>query len=879
VNGSPAAGVTYTWTGPGVVGSPNNQNVNVNATGVYSLAVTSNSNGCVSASAATLNIVSNVATPTISMGANQTLPCNPSSVQITSSVSPGTATLVWTGPGVCAGANSATATACAAGVYTLTATNPGNGCSSVSTVTVGPAVGLTVSISNTGTITCNTTSVQVIVTASPSANTYSWSGPGIIGGAGTQTITVNQGGSYSVVVTNTNGCTSSLNNAVVANNATINPNATVTNSVDCVSSTATINTAPTPTTGSYSYTWTGPAVNGATTSAVAVSPSVNTSYTVLVMNPVNGCTATQVVNVTANTIPPSGLGVNPSTFTLSCATPTTVLTASAVGAASYSWTAGFGGSVISGSNTPNAGISGAALYSVVAIGANGCISAAAVATISPDNNAPTFTMNSTSPSITCSGPPTVTVTITSTVPISGYTWSPAAGISGPTNTTTATFTANGNYSFVAQANNGCISSGSISVATDTNAPTLSTGSIQPISCSNSVTGIAPVYTPSTNLTYSWTGPGITGASNGASVQVNQSGNYSITVTDSINGCSTSSVVSVSGSNAVPGVSVTSSSSLGITCAPGSSTVNLNAVSGSTNVSYSWSSGDVTSAITTSTGGTYTVTVTDSNNGCTSSATINVPVNTAVPSLSLTPAALPCGGGNTTLTASSSNSNVTYSWSGPGIVSGSNTANAVINQAGIYSITVTDAVNGCSQSGTMSISQTSVIALAAADVTTGAAPLTVNFSNNGSSAGTYSWNLGDGNTSTQPNPSNTYTASGTYTVVLTTSSGSCSDSDSLLIKVLDAFGPIPEIFTPNGDFKNDEFVIPGLDAYPGAKLQVFNRWGNEVYSANPYKNDWNGTPNASGKTGSGKLPVGTYFYILELGDTNSSIYRGFVQIQY
>jgi gliding motility-associated-like protein len=296
------------------------------------------------------------------------------------------------------------------------------------------------------------------------------------------------------------------------------------------------------------------------------------------------------------------------------------------------------------------------------------------------------------------------------------------------------------------------------------------------------------------------------------------------------------------------------------------------------VSYSWSSGDVTSAITTSTGGTYTVTVTDNNSGCASSATINVPVNNTAPTLSLTPGALPCGGGNTTLTASS-NSNVAYSWSGPGIVSGANTASAVINQAGIYSVTVTDGANGCSQSGTMSISQTTVTALAAADVTTGAAPLTVNFSSTGSSGGTYSWTTGDGNTYTQPNPSNTYTAPGTYTVVLTTSSGSCSDSDSLLIKVLDAFGPIPEIFTPNGDFKNDEFVIPGLDAYPNAKLQVFNRWGNEVYGANPYKNDWNGTPNAPGKTGSGKLPVGTYFYILELGDTNNTIYRGFVQIQY
>ncbi|MCW3076001.1 MAG: hypothetical protein JWO32_3179, partial [Bacteroidetes bacterium] len=57
------------------------------------------------------------------------------------------------------------------------------------------------------------------------------------------------------------------------------------------------------------------------------------------------------------------------------------------------------------------------------------------------------------------------------------------------------------------------------------------------------------------------------------------------------------------------------------------------------------------------------------------------------------------------------------------------------------------------------------------------------------------------------------------------------------------------------------------------------WGSPVYSAKPYKNDWDGTPNEQGKTGSGKLPTGTYFYLLELGDTNKSIYKGFIQIQY
>jgi gliding motility-associated-like protein len=883
INGSPGAGVTYTWSGPGVVGSPNNANVSANASGVYSLAVTSNSNGCVSASAATVNIVSNLATPTLAMGANQTLPCNPSSVQITSTVSPGTATLVWTGPGVCAGTNSTTATACAAGVYTLTATNPGNGCSSVSTLTVNPAVGLTVSIANTGTITCNTTTVQVIVTASPSANTYSWSGPGIVGGAGTQTITVNQGGSYSVVVTNTNGCTSSLNNAVVANNAPVSVNASVTNSVDCVSNTATINTAPTPTTGSYSYTWTGPAVNGATTSAVAVSPSVNTSYTVLVMNPVNGCTATQVVNVTANTIPPTGLSVTPSSFTLSCATPTTVLTASAVGAVSYSWTTTAPGSVISGSNTANAGISGASQYTVVAIGSNGCASSAQVVTVSPNNNAPTYSLSNASPSITCFGAASVSVAITSSVPISSYVWSPTVGISGPTNTGAATFTQNGTYTAVITATNGCSSTAIINVNTNTTAPTIVAGSgtAQALSCTNSVVVIAPTFTPSSDLTYTWTGAGIVGSANNSSVQVNQAGSYSLTVTNTLTGCSTNSiVVAVTGNNIVPSLSVTSSSSMGLSCQPGTSTVSLNAVSGSTNVTYSWSNGATTQNISTSTPGTYTVTVTEGGTGCSSSATVAVQNNTTVPSLTTSASGnLPCGGGSASLNVASSPTNVTYNWSGPGIVSGSNSPAPSVNQAGTYTITVTDNITGCSSTSTVFVSQTTVSALAAADVTTGAAPLNINFSSTGSSASTYSWSMGDGNSSTQPNPSNTYTTPGTYTVVLVTSNGACSASDTLVIKVNQGLGIIPEVFTPNGDGKNETFFIDGLDNYPNAKLQVFNRWGSPVYTASPYDNKWDGTPNVSGKTGSGKLPAATYFYILELGDTDNTVFKGFIQIQY
>jgi gliding motility-associated-like protein len=79
------------------------------------------------------------------------------------------------------------------------------------------------------------------------------------------------------------------------------------------------------------------------------------------------------------------------------------------------------------------------------------------------------------------------------------------------------------------------------------------------------------------------------------------------------------------------------------------------------------------------------------------------------------------------------------------------------------------------------------------------------------------------------------------------------------------------FSPNGDGINDTFVIEGLDNYPSHKLQVFNRWGTEIYQTKEYyKGDWDGTWNNM------PLPEGTYFYILDLGN-GSKPKSGYVQI--
>ena len=74
------------------------------------------------------------------------------------------------------------------------------------------------------------------------------------------------------------------------------------------------------------------------------------------------------------------------------------------------------------------------------------------------------------------------------------------------------------------------------------------------------------------------------------------------------------------------------------------------------------------------------------------------------------------------------------------------------------------------------------------------------------------------------------------------------------------------FSPNGDGINDYFKIDCLGHYPNNTLQVYNRWGNIVFQTKSYKNNWNGTPNGRAMVQpEDQLPVGTYYYVLDLGD--------------
>ena len=98
--------------------------------------------------------------------------------------------------------------------------------------------------------------------------------------------------------------------------------------------------------------------------------------------------------------------------------------------------------------------------------------------------------------------------------------------------------------------------------------------------------------------------------------------------------------------------------------------------------------------------------------------------------------------------------------------------------------------------------------------------------------------------------------------------------TIVLMPIDFF--IPEGFSPNDDMVNDLFVIRGISNFPGNDFTVFNRWGNKVYSAKPYENAWDGVSTSDFNVGGGVLPVGTYFYVLNLGD-GSTVFKGTIYL--
>ncbi len=155
---------------------------------------------------------------------------------------------------------------------------------------------------------------------------------------------------------------------------------------------------------------------------------------------------------------------------------------------------------------------------------------------------------------------------------------------------------------------------------------------------------------------------------------------------------------------------------------------------------------------------------------------------------------------------------------------------------------------------------------------------ITFIDSSKSAVSWFWDFGNGFTSNIQNPSANYLSNGTYTVGLTiTDQFGCTSSYFQVIKITNIAAEvtqlIPNMITPNNDGKNDIWRLDFINVfYPEAEIEIYSRWGELLYRSVGYSNAWDGSYKGN------PLPVGAYFYTINLNDVNDTkTYKGTVTI--
>ncbi|MCA6362043.1 MAG: gliding motility-associated C-terminal domain-containing protein [Bacteroidetes bacterium] len=650
---------------------------------------------------------------------------------------------------------------------------------------------------------------------------------------------------YQAIVTGTgwpngSGCGTSASNIVPV---TVSPAPTANAGPDitiCPGGTATLNGS-----GGTSYQWS----TSQTTSSISVSPSATTTYTLIAANAL-GCDDDDQVTVF---VAPAQVTASPNVSI--CSGSQTILIATGQPGMSYSWqpASGILGSTTQANATANPTVT--TTYTLVGTNGAGCSDTAFV-TVTV--TAPPQVSATASASPICAGGTSI---LTATAQSSTtFTWTP-----GPF--TGATYTVNPivTTTYVVTANtNGCIDTDTVTVVVD---PVQSITAGPDFSICSGTQGTIGVPPQAAGSTYSWTGPGIVGSTTGSSVTVQPTtgpASYSVTVT-SANGCISTDVVQVTVFS-LP--NVTASATDNTVCAGSNTTLTA---AGAAN--FQWiptvglgnpNSGQTSANPPNNT--SYTVIGTDAN-GCTDTATVNITI-LPLPEIYLETTPSNCGDSTGTITQQA-----VLAGTGPFTFQVNNqTYNSMPITGltgGTYNVVTTDA-NGCVNSGPVTINTVNTATVQAnASTIFGVAPLTVNF-NATSSPGVnnYAWSFGDSlqSTSNQQSPSFTYTSPGVYTVYLSgwNDIQGCEVITAIYITVVEqAQITIPNVFSPNGDGRNDEFQL-SVNAVKSIDVIIFNRWGNKVYEGNV-----SGLPGGqqdvtvwNGLTGAGNMAEdGVYYYTI------------------
>lgn len=531
-------------------------------------------------------------------------------------------------------------------------------------------------------------------------------------------------------------------------------------------------------------------------SQLTLSPSVTTDYTVTVTDQ-NGCTASDQMTLTVHPLPLADAGLNANI----CIGDAVSFTAS--GGVSYVWDPG-------GVNTAQLNLSPAlsSSYTVTVTDANGCTSTDDVAV--QVNPLPLAQTSATD--VHCNGGADGTATV---IPSAGtspysYSWSPSGGSNAQASGLT-----NGSYTVTVTDDEGCTVTATASIAQPT--PVQLSTFASPALCHGSADGVSSVEaiggTP--GYTYRWSP---SGSVNDTAFAL-AAGTYTVTVTDA-NGCTKTVSTTVN----EPPALVLNMSGLDAGCygaSTGSASVAVNG--GTAGYSYSWSPvSGTTSSLSAIPIGTYTVLVTDAH-ACSSSASYVINQPTALQlSVASTPATCGVSDGTATVTAQGGSPVYVYAWT-PAGGNGSTTTGL---PTGIYSVRVTD-THGCSQTAQANIPSRSgpVVAAnvthqvecyggnqgsASVNIISGVAPYTITWTPTGGN-GTLATNLPAGNYSVMVSDVNGCSAIDTLTILqpeallatLTTQAVHCNNGSDGRINssVSGGVPPYQYAWTPSGGFSS------------------------------------------------------------------------------
>lgn len=538
------------------------------------------------------------------------------------------------------------------------------------------------------------------------------------------------------------------------------------------------------------------------------------------------------VLITVNNTPT--ITVNSATI---CGVQTATLAASGVG--TFTWS--------TGSNNSSITVSPSVTTVYTVSGTSGC-TAQTTATVQVQA-LPTVTATAVS-SVICNNQ---SVTLVANGSTGTYSWS-----NGSTNTTSISVNNPGTYTVTL--NNSCgAASSTLALSEGPSTLVVISASQNTICSGGSVTLTATGSGP-----FAWS----TSTLNTNSITVSTSGIYFVTQ-NNICGLSSTSISIDNGP--APLIGIIPSSSLFCAGQPAVLTVT------GTATSYTWNNGSNNASITTTVAGNYSVAA--SNTCGTTNSVFTVTFQNSPDVSLISDKNFICSGDSAMLTATNLSGGGNYNWS-----SSSNISNIeYVKAGGVYTVSYSSICGFVS--ATISVRQSTLIPEFSFSPNGGTAPLTVSFTNNSISNVSNNWNFGNTQVSNNIDDITQYASPGIYTVtLLITNSDGCT---AILSKTLEVasdvkpevpLGIIPELVTPNSDGKNDVFEIKGIENYPQNELEIYNRWGNKVYSASGYKNTFDGTPNYKGIS-DGRLPVGTYFYILKLNDKDNRIFKGYLELVY